>query len=960
MRKIMIGCLALMLCVPQFASAATVSPVDPREVFVDNMAGTGNDRITYNGIGTIEVTSDNGTVTTLTSTDLSKNTKPFSLEAGTKGNTKGGKVTVRKVENGEYSDPITVNFDAEPVTESVLEENISSNNQLTYDPAVNTTGDKVTVIGVQSGDIIRLYGEKTTELINVSNRNTNPLNGGVSNVFTPPVVSGMVETKLIDSNIPHSRMSQFSMVSAGRFHNIALKPDGTVWGWGKNDLGQVDGIRGTVIATPKQITELSNIVSISAGSNHNLAVDKNGEVWAWGEGNNGVLGNNVSASGVSYVPFKINSSSLTNVIAVSAGLAHSLALKSDGTVVAWGINSYGQLGDNTSTSTKLTPYAIPSTVINNVKAIGAGYRHSVFLKNDGTVWSIGSHVVGELGDKNLATGNTTTSKSAIPLQATGLTGIQAISTNGISKNTLALKSDGTVYIWGDNSYGQLGVNKSSTELAHSAEPLLVTGLNNIISIDASDRSNLVIRNDGKMFAWGMNGNSRLGDGTTIQRNSPVEVTVANTKGVVDFSAGDEHVVISKSDGTIAGWGLNSSSQSIKTDDTFAPSAKWTLAKTIDVTKKYILIYDVKADAKFMSAFSFDDASNFSIGDASTNAFFSEIPSSTTWKTSYLKINGADLIAPYKQLSFSAHPIDGNFNAKIDLRYVRLYEISNDVFEKIGVQYPFTGTDAMKEIAKIFPVNGFIAEATVPNGASTIQFTIPELGRNANLFYVTQQKIGYHESNPTFFSMKKEEQSSPIVKAQVQSINNVGEGTTDRIQIAGLASGTSVRLYKKGTNGYEQINNMIANSKGVAIMSFSPSTAGITVMDQFAGKQLYLTKTDANKNESDYTAIVIPKVQTSAVIPQKNIVIYNNPSATKDKVIIYGLKTTETVKIYNSKKQLLTADSIDNSGTSRTITLSADLGKKAGNIFVTKTELDPSTQNGKLESGLVSKSFRASK
>ena len=227
---------------------------------------------------------------------------------------------------------------------------------------------------------------------------------------------------------------------------------------------------------------------------------------------------------------------------ISAGTEHSLLLKSDGTVWSWGRNVYGQLGVG-DRNNRNTPHQV--LILENIVDISTNFSHNLALKNDGTVWAWGKNYFGELGDGTKTRRNT-------PVQVTDLNDVIEISAG--YEHSIALKSDGTVWSWGHNSLGRLG---DGTDTDRST-PVQVTDLSDVIEISAGERHSIALKSDGTVWSWGFNFYGQLGDGTDTNRSTPVQVTGLND--VIDIEAGSRHSIALKSDGTIWGWGQNSSYQ----------------------------------------------------------------------------------------------------------------------------------------------------------------------------------------------------------------------------------------------------------------------------------------------------------------------------------------------------------------------------------------------------------------
>ncbi|MDM8556261.1 choice-of-anchor D domain-containing protein [Desulfococcaceae bacterium HSG7] len=307
-------------------------------------------------------------------------------------------------------------------------------------------------------------------------------------------------------------------VAAGRYHSIALKTDGTVWTWGSNSNGQLGhGTSGTgqKEMKPEQVS-ISDVIAIAAGKYHTVVLKNDKTVWAYGSNDDGQLGNSSYVSSITPVQVVTNSSgtSLTNIIAISAGFAHTIALKENGTVWAWGFNQYGQVGDGSNlpgTSVAVAKQVVP---LSGVVQIATGQNHSLALEaleDGGTVWAWGWNSSGQLGD-----GSTT--DYSTPQQVSSISNITAIAGGGF--HSLALEDDGTVWAWGNNYYGQLGTGDNTQKTYPVISALTTIGT----SIAAGDRHSIVL-SDNDLWIWGRDYNGQLGDDDNkVDQNRPVQVT----------------------------------------------------------------------------------------------------------------------------------------------------------------------------------------------------------------------------------------------------------------------------------------------------------------------------------------------------------------------------------------------------------------------------------------------------
>ena len=307
-----------------------------------------------------------------------------------------------------------------------------------------------------------------------------------------------------------------------RGFTVASKTDGTLWSWGYNGFGQLGLGDTTSRSSPVQIGALTTwTTNFSVGGIHTAAIKTDGTLWTWGYKANGVLGQNDATSRSS--PTQVGA--LTNWSKVACGTMHVLAIKTDGTLWAWGAGYPGKLG-NGATGDVLSPVQIGA--LTNWSSIAGGAWHSAAIKTDGTLWVWGRNNYGQLGR-----GNTTNYSS--PVQVGALTTWSKVSCG--NNHTLAIKTDGTLWTWGSNNMGSLGQNLSP--LTHRSSPVQVGALTTWDKLSGSTAyHSAAIKTDGTLWVWGNNSGGALGLGTTTNYSSPVQVGVRTTWASVSTSPYD--------------------------------------------------------------------------------------------------------------------------------------------------------------------------------------------------------------------------------------------------------------------------------------------------------------------------------------------------------------------------------------------------------------------------------------
>jgi len=336
--------------------------------------------------------------------------------------------------------------------------------------------------------------------------------------------------------------TDWKQVAAGYAYSLAVRADGTLWAWGDNSNGQLgDGSAASYSTTPHQVGNATNWLQVTAGDYHTLALRADGTLWAWGNNGYGQLGNGTTDDASE--PGQIGTG--TNWRSVVAKGVHSLALQTTGTLWAWGNNDFGQLGDGTATSQPVPEQVAPDRLW---RQVAANFQNSAAIAADGTLWAWGNNGDGQLGDG-------TTTASPTPLRVGNATNWVSVSLNNYYN--LALQADGSAWAWGYNNDGQLG---DGTTIPHS-RPARVPGVAGLPtrSVAAGGQHSLGITPAGQLVAWGLNDNGQLGDGTTTARNSPTPIGEA--KDWVQVAAsGTAHSLALRADGTLWAWGLNTSGQ----------------------------------------------------------------------------------------------------------------------------------------------------------------------------------------------------------------------------------------------------------------------------------------------------------------------------------------------------------------------------------------------------------------
>lgn len=305
--------------------------------------------------------------------------------------------------------------------------------------------------------------------------------------------------------------SNWKQASCNEKHSGAVKADGTLWLWGDNQIGQLGDNTRTTRSSPVQTVAFgSNWKQVAIGGQYySSAIKTDGTLWCWGNNADGQLGIN-SVTNLSSPQQTVAFG--TNWKQISCGSTHTAAVKTDGTLWLWGSNLYGQLGDN-STTKRSSPVQTIALGTNWQQVSCGGSSHTAAIKADGTLWSWGNNTDGQLGDNTIV-------KRSSPVQTV------AYGTNwkqvSCGYSTFSVKTDGTLWCWGYNYFGGLGDN--TTTYKSSPVQTIAYGTN-WKQVACAGTYAAGIKTDGTLWTWGYNGYGNLGDNTTTNRSSPVQTLI---------------------------------------------------------------------------------------------------------------------------------------------------------------------------------------------------------------------------------------------------------------------------------------------------------------------------------------------------------------------------------------------------------------------------------------------------
>ncbi|WP_232353188.1 InlB B-repeat-containing protein, partial [Bifidobacterium asteroides] len=484
--------------------------------------------------------------------------------------------------NNQQRSTYKVTFNADGGNPEPADQNFSTPNSRVKRPSPDPTREGYQFDGWFTGNIAYDFSKPVTKDLILTahwtpgtwtiNPDKGSQLGGQQTTITPPPGQG-IKFNQISGGKDEKNGSSFS---------LAVGSDGNAYAWGGNVYGQIGDGKTTQQTTPVMVLKPAGVpadftyVQVSAGYSHSLAVGSDGYVYAWGRNNYGQLGNN--ATNDSSVPVRVRDpSSPTDenkglkAIQVSAGAYHSLAIDSDGYVYAWGGNFDGQLGNNTigdySTPNPLPVHvrdpSSPTDENKGLKAIqvSAGAFHSIAVGSDGYVYTWGFNYWGQIGN-NISGFNKYSSVPVLVQDTDKNKGLKAIQVSAGGDHSLAIDEDGKTWSWGRNDHGELGNGNNDDR----AVPGLVRypGTVTASQVNAGLYHSLAIDEDGNTWSWGDNTAGQLGNDDTSDLSSPVRVLASaqsTSSGgpwlkAVQVSGGWYHSLAIGADGNTEVWGSN--------------------------------------------------------------------------------------------------------------------------------------------------------------------------------------------------------------------------------------------------------------------------------------------------------------------------------------------------------------------------------------------------------------------
>jgi alpha-tubulin suppressor-like RCC1 family protein len=315
-------------------------------------------------------------------------------------------------------------------------------------------------------------------------------------------------------------------IASSNEHSLGVRANGTAWAWGGNLNGRLGDNTAINKSSPVSVVGgFTDWVQVNSFSGSSIGIRANGTAWAWGANNIGQLGDGTTVSKSSPVSVV---GGFADWVSAGSGSQHSVGLRANGTLWAWGINTSAQLGDNTLVS-KVSPVSVVGGFVDWIQ-LSVSNTHNLALRANGTAWAWGTSTTGALGD------GTTVPRSS-PVSIVGAF-IDWIALTSAGNHSLGLRANGTAWAWGSNLNGQLG-DGNLTTASKSSPVSVVGGFTDWAQLSAGLSHSLGLRSNGTAWAWGQGTFGQLGDESVVAKSSPVSV-IGGFTNWVQLSAGGAH------------------------------------------------------------------------------------------------------------------------------------------------------------------------------------------------------------------------------------------------------------------------------------------------------------------------------------------------------------------------------------------------------------------------------------
>jgi alpha-tubulin suppressor-like RCC1 family protein len=335
-------------------------------------------------------------------------------------------------------------------------------------------------------------------------------------------------------------------VATGALHTCGIRADGTLWCWGYNYYGELGTGSQTPQDRPQQVTTpaAGGWASITTGGGHTCAIRTNGTLWCWGSNGLGQLG--IGSHTDQDRPQQVTAPAAGGWASVTGGGGHTCAIRTNGTLWCWGYNIYGQLGIGNHTDQD-RPQQVTTPAAGGWASVTGGDYYTCATRTGGTLWCWGDNSYGDLG-----IGSQTPQDRPQQVTAPAAGGCASVTAGDCY--TCAIRTGGSLWCWGWNGHGELGIGShAAQDLPHQVTAPAAGGW---ASVTANYVHTCATRTGGTLWCWGYNNLGQLGIGNRTDQDQPQQVTIPVLGGWASVTAGNYHTCATRTSGTLWCWGSN--------------------------------------------------------------------------------------------------------------------------------------------------------------------------------------------------------------------------------------------------------------------------------------------------------------------------------------------------------------------------------------------------------------------